>query len=175
MSSTSKNVQTSQLLRLLGFGFLCVLIQSNLFLQQYLFSIKPDLTIPLTVYIGLRQDPLWGGLLVVCIAYLMDVASGGVLGLYVFLRVTMLVVIHMLKNRFFFENRLFYCAVVMVLFLMESVFIYALFHFLGKNVGSLPHLLTTSLYQGALTLVLWILLLSIFLKLKTAVGKPRGL
>ena len=71
-------------LLLLGFGFLCIIIQSNTFLNYYVFPIKPDLTIPLTLYVSLYMPPAQGGLLVAGVAYLMDAASGGTLGLYIF-------------------------------------------------------------------------------------------
>ena len=159
---------------LVGFGFVCIIIQSNLFLCHHVLPIKPDLTIPLAVYISLSQPPIPAALLVMGIGYLMDATSSGSLGFYIFLRASVFFLIYLCKGRLFFENTLLVFVAVIVLFLIEALLIQSLFAFIGMNIGTVPQALTTALYQGVFTVMLWAVLFPLYKKLDQTVQKVRG-
>ena len=145
-------------LLLLGFGFLCIIIQSNTFLNCHVFPIKPDLTIPLTLYVSLHLTPVRGALLVVAIAYLLDATSGGILGFYIFLRAAIYLIIHLLRGQVTLENRYYFLAAVIVFFFLEAFLARGLFYFIGINMGTAQKLLTNVLYQGIFTVALWVII-----------------
>lgn len=159
---------------LLLLGAACILIQSNLFLEQYVFPVKPDLTIPLSVYIGLTQPPLQAGALVLIIAYLLDSASGGILGMYVFVRALLLLVLNLMKNRLFFENIVTMLTVVLVFFLLEATLFFLFFALASRSLGTVSGVLSRSLYQGIFTLALWIIVYPLLVKLPCLTEKARG-
>jgi rod shape-determining protein MreD len=161
-------------LLLLAFGFLCIIIQSNTFLNYYIFPIKPDLTIPLTLYVSLYLPPLHGALLVVGIAYLVDATSGGLLGLYMFLRTTLYLIIHLMKGQITLDNRFYFLIAVIILFFLESFLARGLFHFMGINIGTAQKLLTNVLYQGIFTVVLWVIIAPLLTKLEQVAKRFRG-
>lgn len=159
---------------LLVFGFLCILIQSNLFLYHYVFPIKPDLTIPLTAYAAIFLPPAQGLILVIIIGYLMDITSGGVLGFYLFLRLTIYLLVYFFKGQLAFENKLFFLTALVVFFLFEAFLTGLLFHFMGITVGTTQIVLTTALYQGIFTIVVWLMLYPLLTKLERLAERFRG-
>jgi len=163
-----------RIILLICFGFLCILIQSNLFLYHAVFPIQPDLTLPLTIYIGLSLNPLQGAILVVAIAYLMDITSGGVLGLYIFLRTFLFLAVYVLKGHLAFENRFLFFFLILVFFLIEALMASVIFHLLGVHLGSTQKVLTTAFFQGIFTTILWIVLYPLLLKLERMSGESRG-
>ncbi|HNU70673.1 MAG TPA: rod shape-determining protein MreD [Thermodesulfobacteriota bacterium] len=163
-----------QFFLLLLFGAVCILVQSNLFLEQYVFPIKPDLTIPLSIYIGLTQPPLQACALVLIIAYFLDSASGGILGMYVFLRALMLLLLNQMKNRLFFENTLTMLTAVLFFFLFEAALFFMFFSLIGRGSSSIQNVLLLSLYQGVFTLALWIIVYPLLVKLLCLTEKARG-
>lgn len=161
-------------LSLLCFGFGCILIQSNFFLQQHFFPVKPDLTIPFVVYVSLSLELLPGTVLVAVIGYLLDVTSGGVLGLHLFLRITMFFLIHLLKNWLFFENKLALMTTVLTFFFLDSMLTASLFKLIGKSAVMVHNLFPTSLYQSLFTIALWIMLFPVLLYIQRTTEKSRG-
>ena len=160
---------------LLTFGFLCILIQSNLFLYHHVFPIKPDLTIPLTAYISLFLPPAQGVALIVLIGYLMDIASGGVLGLYIFLRTMIFLIVYFFKGQLAFENKFFFLCAVMIFFLFEAFLASLLFRFMGITLGTTQKVLTTALCQGGFTIIIWLIISPLLTKLERMAEKFRGL
>jgi len=114
-------------------GVFFVLIQSNLFLNNFIFPVKPDLTIPLIVYIGLSREPVQGSILVLGIGCFMDIFSAGVMGLYALMGELMFFLIYVLRKVFFLKNKLFCCLLIVVFFLMESFLICIYFKFTGRG------------------------------------------
>ncbi|HPD20005.1 MAG TPA: rod shape-determining protein MreD, partial [Candidatus Pacearchaeota archaeon] len=117
------------------FGLFCIVIQTNPIVNCYLFPIKPDLTIPLIFYICLFQKPVRGCFLVMWLGFLMDLFSGGVMGIFLFLRLILYCFIQALKKLFFLENKLLWVGVVLLLFLSDSFLIHLLFRLTGKDWG----------------------------------------
>ena len=159
---------------LLTFGFLCILIQSNLFLYHHLFPIKPDLTIPLAAYISLFFSPAQGVVFVLIIGYLMDITSGGPLGLYIFLRIMIFLIVYLFKGQLAFENKFFFLGAVMAFFLCEAFLAGLLFRFMGITLGTTQKVLTTALYQGVFTIIIWVVLSPLLTKLERMAEKFRG-
>lgn len=143
---------------LICFGLFCIVIQSNLFLHNLISPLRLDLTIPLTLYVGLSQKPLQGGLLVFWFGFLLDVFSGSIMGMYAFLRVCMFLLIQILKKGLFLENKVFFGILVLGLFFLEALLISFLFKLTGVQFFSRENLFTFSLVHGLFTLLVWYVL-----------------
>jgi rod shape-determining protein MreD len=140
------------------FGLFCVVIQTNPIANYYLFPIKPDFTIPLTFYICLLQKPVRGCFLVMWLGFLMDLFSGGIMGIFLFIRLVLFCFVQILKKLFFFENKFLWAGAVLLLFLFDSLFIHFLFRLMGKNGGTLGIIIKTSVSQGFFTFLLSLLI-----------------
>ena len=149
------------------FGLFCIIFQTNPILNHFFFPIKPDLTIPLALYICLFQKPVQGCFLVLWMGFLMDLFSGGVMGIFLFLRMILFSFLQLLKKLFFLENRVFWFGLVLILFLFDSLLIYLLFEFMGKDFGSVEGFWGASVAQGFFSSFLFFLffpLLNKFIK-----------
>lgn len=142
----------------IGFGFFCIFLQTSFLLNHLVSPFKPDLTIPLTVYVGLSRQPVWGGLYVLGIGYVMDVLSGGILGLYIFVRVFMFFLVQILKKNFFLENNFLLSVVILLFFLIEGFLISLGYGLVGEKFVGMVTLLKTCGVQGFFSLFLWFLM-----------------
>ena len=150
----------------LCFGLFCIFVQSNLFLHSFVLPFQFDLTVPLTLYIGLSQSPFRGGLLVFWVGLLLDVCSGGVLGMYTFSRESMFFLIQILKKGFFLEKKISFGALVLVLFFFEAFLVFLLLQLAGKHFVSLQILLRSCFVPGILSLLIWYALYPLVSKLE---------
>jgi len=91
------------------------------------------------------------------LGFLMDLFSGGVMGIFLFLRLILYCFIQALKKLFFLENKLLWVGVVLLLFLSDSFLIHLLFRLTGKDWGPLAIILRTSMLQGFFTFLLSLL------------------
>lgn len=139
-------------------GLFCIVIQTNPIVNRYLFLIKPDFTIPLTLYVCLLKKPVQGCFLVMWFGFLMDLFSGGIMGIFLFLRLVMFCFIQLLKKLLFFENKLLWAGAILLLFLLDSFLIHLLFGLMGKHYGTFKTIVATSLSQGCFTFLLSLLL-----------------
>jgi len=146
------------------FGLFCIVIQTNPIANCYLFPIKPDFTIPLTFYICLFQKPVQGCFLVMWLGFLMDLFSGGIMGIFLFLRLVLFCFVLIFKKLLFLENKLLWVGVVLFLFLLDSLLIHLLFGLMGKNWEALAIILKTSVSQGSFTFLLSLLIFPLFNK-----------
>jgi len=151
---------------LIFFGLFCVVIQSNLFLHGYILPIGFDLTIPLTLYVGLSQKPTHGALLVVWFGFLIDVFSGSIMGTHTFLRAFMFLLIQVLKRGLFLENKVFFGLLVLALFFLEAALISSLSAFTGLDLFFWKKLLVCPVGQGIFTLLLWYVIYPYLIKLE---------
>jgi rod shape-determining protein MreD len=156
----------SNFLFLMFFGLFCIVIQSNLFLHNSVLPFRLDLTIPLTLYVGLSQKPTQGCLLVFWFGFLLDVFSGSVMGMYTFLRVFMFLLIHILRKGLFLENRVLFGLLVLALFFLESFLVSLLFGFAGSQFFPWKKLLTFGLIHGLFVLVVWYITYPYFTRLE---------
>jgi rod shape-determining protein MreD len=148
------------------FGLFCVVIQTNPIANCYLFPIKPDFTIPLTLYICLIQKPVQGCFLAMWLGFLMDLFSGGVMGIFLFLRLVLFCFVQILKKLLFLENKVLWVGVVLLLFLLDSLLIHLLFGLMEKNWGTLEIILKTSMSQGFFTFLLSLLIFPLVNKIE---------
>src|SRR5512137_884995 len=140
------------------FGLFCIVMQTNPIANCYLFPIKPDFTIPLALYICLFQKPVRACFLVMWLGFLMDLSSGGIMGIFLFLRFVLFCFIQILKILLFLEDEFLWVVVVLLLFFLDSLLIHLLFGLMGKNWGTLEIILRTSVSQGFFTFLLSLLI-----------------
>ena len=146
-------------------------MQSNLFLDGLIFLFKPDLTIPLTLYIGLSQNLVKGGLLVLWIGFLLDVFSGSVMGMYVLIRGFMFFLIQFIKKGFFLEKIFLFTALVVFLFFVEVFFVFLMLKLTGKIFFDLEKSFQFFFAPAFFTLLIWYLVYPVFSKLENIVKR----
>ena len=147
------------------FGLFCVVVQANPVVNSCLFPIKPDLTIPLVFYVVLFRRPLPGFFLTMWFGFLMDLFSGSVLGLFLFLRMSLFFIIHVFKKIFFLENKFLWTFFILLFFLLDSLLIHFLFGLMGRSWGG-GALLKASFAQGCFSLFLSLLVFPFYYKLE---------
>lgn len=153
------------------FGLLCIIIQTNPIINRYLFLVKPDFTIPLVLYISLSQTQARGCVLVVWIGFLMDLFSGGVMGLFLFLRTLLYFFILLIRKIFFVENKPMWVLLVLVFFLWDSFCLHLFSGLMGRGFGGAGGGLRVTLARAAFTLFLSLLIFPPFHKLEKAIKK----
>lgn len=136
-------------------GFMGVVLQSNLFLAHYAFPVKPDFSIPFVVAATFSRPPLEAFLLALWTGFLMDVFSGGLMGLFMLLRGIMFFVVFFLRKRFFMENQVYACVLILSLFCLELVLLSALFPLKERPVPDFAQSFSFHLWQALFTLALW--------------------
>jgi len=147
-------------------GLFCIIVQSNSFLHSHILPIGFDLTIPLTLYVGLSQKPPQGALLAVWFGFLMDVFSGSIMGMYTFLRVSMFLLVQILKKGLFLENKVFFGLLVLALFFWEAFLVSLLFALTGVRLFLWENLFTLPFTHGLFTVFLWYLISPGFISLE---------
>lgn len=154
-------------------GLVCVLVQGNLFLNLHVFPIKPDLTIPLAVYISISRPPLRAAASIFALGFILDSFSGGFLGLFVFAREAIFCVLCVFKKLFSFDNQIFLGLVALGFYLVEGLFFFY-FLFTDYPAGVLSFLVL-SLLHGLFSLFLWALVWPIYSTTQgyLAGGNPR--
>lgn len=136
-------------------GLICVVLQSNLFLAHYVFPVKPDLSIPFVVAATISRPPVQAFLLALWVGFLMDVFSGGFLGLFVLLRGVMFFLVFFLRKRFFMESPAYACFLVVGLFYFELLLLSALLPLKQHPMPALAHSSPALFWQAVLSLALW--------------------
>ncbi|RLA93926.1 MAG: rod shape-determining protein MreD [Deltaproteobacteria bacterium] len=139
-------------------GVVFVFFQSNLFLHKYIFPLKFDLTIPLIVYLSISQKPVSGGILSLWFGFLIDAFSGGVMGLYTFLREFMFFLAQILKKFFFLKNKLIFAFLVFLLFLMEAFILFFTFRVSAGKFMELKRLIPFCFTRAGFSLFVWIII-----------------
>ena len=151
---------------LICFGLFCMVVQSNLFLHNLISPFRLDLTIPLTLYVGLSQKPFQGGLLVFWFGFLLDVFSGSVMGMHAFLRVFMFLLIQVLKKGLVLENKVVFGVLVLGLFFLEDFLTSILCKLTGVRFSYGEKFFTLCLIHGLFALLVWYPAYPYFLKLE---------
>ena len=157
------------------FGLFFIVIQSNPVLNSYFFPVKPDLTIPLAVYISLSQRPVAGGFLVLWLGFLMDLFSGGIPGLFLFLRGVLFFLVRIFKKLFFLESKVFWFLLVVFFFFVDFFFVSLFLRVAEKTGAALGAGLKTTLAQASFTLILCFLVFPPFFKMEKQIHRlSRG-
>jgi rod shape-determining protein MreD len=136
-------------------GLICIVLQSNPFLAHCVFPVKPDLSIPVLVAVTLSRPPVEAFLSALWLGFLVDVFSGGFLGIFIFLRGLMFFLVFFLKKRFFLESPLYTSTLVLGLFYVELVLLCGLLPLKHHPLPVWQESLTSLFWQAALSLLLW--------------------
>jgi rod shape-determining protein MreD len=88
-----------RLLAYLGLAWLALLLQTVLLPPFFAGGIKPDLLLLLTIWIGLRESPWRGGMLVYGIGWLYDAYAGVYPGLHGFVLLTVFLTVRGMATR----------------------------------------------------------------------------
>lgn len=145
-------------------GVLFLTLQTTLLRSLPVQSIRPDIVLILTLYLGLSYPLISGGILAFFMGYLMDLFSGNVLGLYTFSRPLIFYIAQLFKGRFYLEGSLSQFLFVFLSALVEGLLILILLNGLNPNpLGNLYPMLFTvllpqSFFTGLITPILFFLL-----------------
>jgi len=145
-------------------GILFLTLQTTLLKSLPVQSIRPDIVLILTLYLGLSYPLISGGILAFFMGYLMDLFSGNVLGLYTFSRPLIFYIAQLFKGRFYLEGILSQFLFVFLSALVEGLLILVLLNGLNPNpLGNLYPMLFTvllpqSFFTGLITPILFFLL-----------------
>jgi len=145
-------------------GILFLTLQTTLLRSLPVQSIRPDIVLILTLYLGLSYPLISGGILAFFMGYLMDLFSGNVLGLYTFSRPLIFYIAQLFKGRFYLEGFLSQFLFVFLSALAEGLLILVLLN--GLNPNPLENLypmfftvlLPQSFFTGLITPILFFLL-----------------
>jgi rod shape-determining protein MreD len=139
-------------------GLFCVLLQTNLSLAHLFFPFKPDLTIPLTVYIALSQGAFGGSLYVLWVGFIMDLTSGGVAGLYLFTRQGMFFLSYLVKKCGFLDSIPLQGFLTIAYFFLDATIIFLTVRLTGDSSVEPMQFFQHTGSQAVFTLLLWYLL-----------------
>jgi rod shape-determining protein MreD len=154
-------------------GLFCVLVQTNLSINHLFFPFKPDLTIPLTVYVALSQRPLQGSLYALWAGFLMDLTSGASVGLYVFTRQLVFFLAHLVKRGGLLDSVLLQGVLSVAFFFLDASVIYIIARVAGDAAVEGADFFQRSGRQAVFTLLLWYLLSPALKKLEALAAKAE--
>jgi rod shape-determining protein MreD len=153
-------------------GVFCVLVQTNLSFAHLFFPLKPDLTIPLTVYIALSQGAFRGSLYVLWVGFIMDLTSGGATGLYLFTRQSMFFISYLAKKYGFLDSVPLQGFLTIAFFFLDAIIISLTVRVGGdSNVEPIQFFQHTG-SQAVFTLLIWFLFYPALRKIEGLVVKP---
>ena len=103
------------------------------------------------------------------IGFLLDIFSGGVVGIFMFIRVAMFLFVRIVIKKVFLENKIIFAAMVVVLFFFEAFLVFFIFKFMGNNFFGLKKLFQSSFLQAVFTFFVWCFAFPVFSKLENVV------
>jgi len=127
-------------------GVIFLTFQSTLLAFLPIQSIRPDIVLILTLYLGLFYPPISGGILAVFMGFLMDLFSGNSFGLYTLSRPLIFYAAQFFKGRLYLESFISQFLFVFIFGLGEGFLIFILLDVLNPGpISNLSPLLFTLL------------------------------
>lgn len=145
-------------------GIIFLTLQSTLLAFLPIQSVRPDIVLILTLYLGLFYPPISGGILAVFMGFLMDLFSGNSFGLYTLSRPLIFYAAQFFKGRLYLESFVSQFLFVFIFGLVEGFLIFILLDVLNPGpISNLSPLLFTLLlpqvfFTGLVTPILFFLL-----------------
>lgn len=147
-------------------GILFVTLQTTWLALPLIQRVRPDMTLILTLFLGLSSPPLSGGVLAFFLGYLMDLFSGNGFGLYAVSRLLLFYGAQLFKDRLYLES--FFSRSFFVFFfgLVEGIFLLLLIKALNHDPlrNPSPLFFTVFLPQSLSTALLSSIFFSLFKK-----------
>ncbi len=144
-------------------GVLFLIMQTTLLSFLPIQRIRPDILLIFTLYLTFLLPPISGGILAMCLGYLMDLFSGNALGFYTFTRPLLFFAAHFFKEQFYLEGFSSQFLFAFAFGLLEGFLIFVLLNALQPvSLGTLSpalftFLLPQSFFTGLITPILFYL------------------
>lgn len=134
-------------------GILFLIFQTTLLSSLPIQRVRPDILLVFTLYLTFLFPPVVGGIVAMCLGYLMDLFSGSALGVYTFSRPLLFFAAYFFKERFYLEGFSSQFLFAFVFGMSEGVLILILLNALQPvSLGNLyPMLFTFLLPQSFFT------------------------
>ncbi len=126
-------------------GVLFLTAQATILASPVLQRIRPDLVLIFVLYLGLSDQPIFGGLFAFSFGFLMDIFSGNVLGLHALSRTLIFYLVQFLRGRIYLEALSSQFIFTFIFNLFEGLLLLTLLKILNPHpIGSLYSLWFTS-------------------------------
>ena len=156
-------------------GMLAILLRTSVFPLFLAPSFCADLLLVLVIYLGLSENMLRAVLVTLLLGGMQDSFSGTSLGLYVFIYLSVLLLVRLLSDHFNFESPPLLVLLILGGTLVQN-FLLACCLTIFADAGPVVSILLPSLAQQMLAnLIVSSLLLSLILKIQYLFGNRNGL
>jgi len=123
---------------LLCIGILFLTLQTTWLTFPYVQTVRPDLLLILTLFLGLFSSTISGGILAFLLGYLMDLFSGNGIGFFTLTRPLLFYGTQLFKDRLFLESFFSRSLFVFLLALAEGLFILLLSNLFRPDSSTSP-------------------------------------